>query len=377
MEIGIGDEKENTRTLFRIIPQAITIGEGDRYILDLADSYLYRDCGNEKCEFVSDLGQGNGENAFEYRTIIKLGDEIVVVPFNSKDFLLYNVAKKETRHIYVDKKLYENNINCPGFYKAVPYENKIFIIKHVCNAIFCIDKDTLEITCSNIFDDTERDWKLFRMLCDVYSYGNLLYIPLMETNTFIIFNMEDCTHEIRQLQEDIKMATVCGCGDEMYIVAMHGKEVYVLNLSKWTIQNTINIAEPCGLVRNADGYWYGYGLKYNGSIYYKGKLWLMPYAASNMIVRADLSDGSTECACQYDMLRDIFNYSKNGSVLWICTDRGTIKIDMDTLESAFMDYFHKRHNDMAYWKHKLNYGIVIDEKWLAMEDYIKLVVGNG
>ena len=231
----IEDKMEVRTDSMSVIPRAISGKEYDKYILDYADNYLYKDCGGGECEFISDIERGEGCNGFEYEEIVKLGDDIIIIPNYSKSFLIYNAEKKYIRHIYVDKKLYENNINKPGFHKIIPYKNKIFIIKYICNAIACIDKNTLEVTYTNIFDDSEQEWNLFKTAGDCYSYGSLLYIPLMDTNTFIVFDMENGTHEVKQLHEAIKIATICGCGDEMHLVEMSGKKVYTLSLSRWKI----------------------------------------------------------------------------------------------------------------------------------------------
>ena len=190
---------ENRINSMDIIPRAMSGKECEEYILDYANNYLYKDCGSGECEFISDLELEKGCNGFEYSEIIKLGNDIIAVPNYSKSFLIYNVAKKTIRHIYVDKKLYENNVGKPGLHKIIPYGNKIFCIKYICNAIVCIDKKTLEVTYTDIFDDIKQDWNLFKVVGDCYSYDGLLYIPLMDTNIFVVFDMEKCTHEIKQL----------------------------------------------------------------------------------------------------------------------------------------------------------------------------------
>ena len=368
---------ENRINSMGIIPRAMSGKECEEYILDYANNYLYKDCGSGECEFISDLELEKGCNGFEYSEIIKLGDDIIAVPNYSKSFLIYNVEKKTIRHIYVDKKLYENNVGKPGFHKIIPYENKIFCIKYICNAIVCIDKKTLEITYTDIFDDIKQDWNLFKVVGDCYSYDGLLYIPLMDTNIFVVFDMEKCTHEIKQLYEDINMATVGGCGDEMYLVDTKGKKVYTLSLSKWQIQDTMNITEPDGFTQEVHSE--ECNLKFIGSFYYKKQLWLIPYARSNMIVRADLVHKCTECGCQYDMSQ-VLNYSKDGNVLLSYTDKGTIQVDLNTSKTIIIDYFHSQKSARAYWIHKLNYSgmsIMINESWLPLDKYIEHVVRHG
>ena len=372
----IEDEMESMNNLMRVIPRAICGRQCDKYVLDFADNYLYKDCGDGELEFVSDIERGRGCNGFEYGEIINRKNDIIIVPNYCEFFLIYNLVEKSIRHIYVDKKLYENNINKPGFHKIIPYGNKIFITKYVCNAVACIDMNTLEITYTNIFDDSEQEWNLFRTVGDCYGYGSLLYIPLMDTNYFIIFDMENCTHEVKQLYENIKIATICGCGDEVYIVEMNGRKLYTLNLSKWKIQDVMDIFLPDGFIQKVSSE--EHDIKFIGSIYYKRQLWLMPYARSNMIVRIELGLRCTECGCQHDMSQ-VLNYTREGGVLWIYTDKGAIKIDMDTLEVVFTDYFQSKSSAKTYWRHKLHYtgtAIEMNELWFPLENYIEYIAGH-
>lgn len=173
------------------------------------------------------------------------------------------------------------------------------------------------------------------------------------------------------------MVTICGFDDEMYIVEMRGKRVYTLNLIEWKIEDTMDISEPDGFCQVIDAFQYDF--KYIGSIYHKRWLWLIPQARSNMIVRVDLENRRTECGCQYG-IRQVLNYSKDGSVLWAYTDKGAIKVDMNIPDSSFTNYFHSQTGARAYLIHKMNYEgavTVINEQWLPLENYIEYVAGHG
>ncbi len=237
--------------------------------------------------------------------------------------------------------------------------------------------DTLKICYIDIFDDTKQNSDIFRTVGDCYCHDNYMYIPLAETNMFIVFNMDNYKFETKQIDENIHIATVCGHKNIMYIVEMSGKKIHIVNLNEWNVEDTIDLTLPKEFKQDLNGS--AWNMIYIGSIYYKHQLWLIPFAGSNMLVKVDLKSRMEEGICRHN-LNFVQNYWVNENQLWLFTDEGTIKINMDTMDIEPLYFHHTELSLNRYILHKLNYrtcGDIIYESDISLDNYIRYILSSN
>lgn len=351
-----------------IIPY--TTGEcgNEEYMLDVKNNDLYKIDANYKCDFLAEPGFRKGENRYEYMGMVQNKDSFILIPNTGAYFTIYNIREKSKRYIEVKKDIYIYDFGKPGFNKFIDYKNKIFLIRDICNYIVSIDRDTLEINYIQIFDEAETDFNLFRTSGDCYRYKYQLYIPILETNRILILNMDNNRFEIRRLEKDVKIATLCGFESTMYAVGANGIDVCVIDNTEWKITAAYKVPAWKGLLQDIGSNEWQF--VFVGSFYYNGYIWLIPFALSNMIVRIKAGTIETECVYLHEMFV-VWNYRICGDELWMFTDTGVKKVNLDTGVSIPLKYCLSDNCIAEYISAEMEKESVVNEKGINLRHYLK------
>lgn len=152
--------------------------------------------------------------------LLKFKKNLYLIPNYGKEMFIYKTEKKEFEKVEVP---FGEEANKPAkFVISTGYANKIFMVGHNIEGIYCYDE------CNKSFIITKAYLKKIKKyndcgespyFSDCYvKIGKMLYIPLYHRSLILIFDMESLETEVVDIGENIYLKTIDYIGDDRFFL---------------------------------------------------------------------------------------------------------------------------------------------------------------
>lgn len=213
-----------------------------------------------------------------FSTVCCVGESLIFVPFNSEKIISYNVKMGEFKSTALDCGI----VGKKGQYYFGAYVNGRFVYMFPTRAKCIIRYDSMNHTIK-YFDDAIVAY--IRTLKNVTYYfyqqlevvGNKVYMPFLERNAVMVFDIENEITEIRKLDISGGCSTILYANHYFYLASWQKPEIYRWNVKTGDVKTYSNF--PKGFIGGK--YIFSQTCKINDKILF------FPHEA-NMIVSFDL-----------------------------------------------------------------------------------------
>ena len=185
--------------------------------------------------------------------------------------------------------------------------------------------------------------------------------------------MEENDVRYEVIDKEASISTICANEDKIYVFTTSGTKYYEIDTKKWLI-NRINIQLPYGFVQDS-------GESTNpqvfvGSFCYDRYIWLIPYLYSNMVLRLNIKTGKTECVLQYK-IQALYSYKIDGDIVWLCAEKGVIKVNLRTCKSSFCKFVLDSNNENEYINNCKKTDYFLGERSIGLYKFITYLVNSN
>lgn len=329
----------------KIVPYLMGVHEDDIYMIDGTHDALYKlNDEMDKCEFVSCL-EGDGKS-YPYFAMTCIGDEFFLTPDSGLYCAIYNIVTKQAFYLSLEEFCVDsNNIKRASFYHTVVWGDGVFLIGFWNSSIIYIDY--LKKKIEQIYEgrhDEDRSIAMPFLIGDYGKYGQNLYIPVFNSDSIIVLNIEQQTCSLLKIDMGLSISTACVYGESLYVFGTNGRDlceisiaggektVYKLNLPEGFYQD-------CGQIK--------YPFVFVGTFYYEGCIWLIPVSNTNMILKMNVKTKSISCVVGFSK-HYIISYTIWKDELWLYTLSGLLRINMKTAEWKEQEIYLEQKDYMAY-----------------------------
>jgi len=333
----------------KVVPYLMEEHEDDIYMIDGIHDALYKlNDEMDKCEFVSYL-EGYGKS-YPYLAMTCMDDKFFFTPNYGLYCAIYDIEKKRTVYLSLEELgVDRNNIKMASFYQTVKYGDGLYLFGLSNSSVLYIDY--LKGKIKKIYEGKhDEDWGTAKpfLIGDYGRYGQNIYIPVFNSDSILVLNMEQQTCNMLELKMGLNMSTACVYNENLYAFGTNGRDMCEISLkdSKKTIYNLKlpeGFYQDCGSMKYAYVFW--------GTFYYEGYIWLIPASDTNMILKMDVKSKSIDCVIEFNKCY-IVNYTIWNDELWIYTLSGLMRVNMKTGEWKKQEIYLEEKDYIAYMSSK-------------------------
>jgi len=358
-----------------ILPYVMYKGNNGIYVLNGKNNLIFHaDYENSEFRIVADVE--DRKEGYGYIGIVKVDHLLILIPDKSDKFAIFNTIDHSIHYMDIDINIYAKSPICskPSFYNAVRYKNKLFSIQIVCKALACIDIKTWRIE----YIDIHKEIPLKEINSQIIIYGDYgvceeyLYLPVYGTGYVIAVNMEKNTIRFQLIEKGANISTIGSYKNKIYVFTTTGTSYYEINTTTWEMKK-ISIDLPVDFTQDFDGS--DTPQVFRGSFYYHGFIWLIPDMYSNMIMRLNLKNNHVECVLKHEM-GVIFSHKIAEDTVWLCTQKGTVKIDLKTCAYGFCGFTLNPIDENKYINNYKEGNDFLEESDIGLHSYLNYILNS-
>ena len=317
--------------------EAIILSDGRIIFLNAQDQRLYEV--DEETGVIEDFGILHREVSTREPTgcLLEYGDYIIGVPNMDNRIAAYNISRKETHYFDIREKGIHFGNGLFNFSGGVVFGEKIFLFGNAYPGIISYEFKNDIYRVINTWIDLDRDYSALDG-CFHQKYirkGNTLFIPFMNTNAVMEFDLESEEYVIHDVGDKLqRYISIESNGDFFYLVPRDGRNGAIV---KWDYRS----GEIC---QYSD---YPMGFNHHQYAFYRS------YAANNKLImfahRGNMNvcfDMETEKMSVFDDLYDSRNviakkyscFVRDESRIVFLTRESLVKMNENLTEHEIIEY---------------------------------------
>lgn len=196
---------------------------------------------NKRTQKVKLIGRIPGEKGYkarQYKVVISLNDWMIFVPLSAKEIAILNCKNNKIKKISLKKipdKRKRQYIEDCKFWTGIAYKNYVYLFGLSYPAIIRLEPDTEEM--EYYVEWIDKIEKKIENIKEIYFFvegiirGNDVYLPFCCTNAVLIFNLENKTTKIVEINSKVK--GFCGIVDDGENLWLAPEKNQDQNIIKW------------------------------------------------------------------------------------------------------------------------------------------------
>lgn len=197
----------------------------------------------KKLHYINEFPDENMEGKFLYKQIVKNRNELVFAPGSAKEIAAFNIKTKTFKKYALDVPIKTRNIlynENNKFFSAVSWKQYVFMLGTTYPAIIRLNVDTGKIDyfydAHNELDKIAKKETIF-FHKNVAVKGDIIYAPVCNSNSMLIFNMEKCDYRIVRIgHKNDSYIGICYYKNYIWMVNWYGDRIVKWNISDESVE---------------------------------------------------------------------------------------------------------------------------------------------